>query len=297
MVLKFMKSLDAWGREVSTRKYQNAFMSDDKDNYSLDNSVKNGIISQNIANERRESEDTANRSVSGGSAGSVDKAVFFDNFNLDPANWSSGLDDEGEGFRWYFNKMTYETRWYRPHCLGKLTAAEEAETEGREFSMEYVKSIMEDGTSKSSTSGVDGVATNNKAVANEDNNVNPTKLPAQEHQITPKQQRLNRQHQINTNNVLTILHACTAANNKHYLKEHSRKGFKDFPSLIVLPLAGKSLEDILLHENPTRSRGVLTPSSLKSMDWRRIVTVTRDILQALSFLHGDGIVHCDISRK
>jgi serine/threonine protein kinase len=85
------------------------------------------------------------------------------------------------------------------------------------------------------------------------------------------------------------------------------------------PRGGKTLEDVLRHENESYlapiirsndkegkqvndSNAIISESNSVNnldmcFDWKRIVAIATDILEALSFLHENGTVHGDIQRK
>jgi hypothetical protein len=197
VVLKFMKYQDKWYREVSTRKYEHVIK------YSRQELLNSNVMVSEHTPEGMEmggdEGDVINlnttTSNTTNSVPAMEEVESFDNLNCNPANWSTGLDNDGEGFRWYFNKLTYETWWHRPHCLGKLKEDNN--------DINHNNDINDDENS-SNGGGTTFNEIDDPLQAKNVVNVNNTNLEAKVTHIS------NIKNQINNNNVLTILNAYNA---------------------------------------------------------------------------------------
>ena len=338
VVLKFLKAPAAWCREVSTRKYEHVLeLAEEGEGEGEGEGGKEREHDRSGESGRTTHEGDMDNDRRNGTA-----SVVYDNFNLDPANWSTGLDAEGEGFRWYFNKMTYETWWHRPHCLGDLHA--EAVTGGKEDEGAHEETVSAPAVGRSSATEQllsEPKQTNKRS----DDDNGKISCSINKHNVLSILQAFPFFHSsLNTDtNADTDVHAVSA-----YRLEAMRKGFGAYKGgLVVSPRAGRSLEGILRHEKHTTSMSVLgtcpqplpppapataidtticpgttnhldtrseherqsssldLPSVTTStsdtrndcVDWGLILHIVRDLLEALSFLHGQGTVHGDIRRK
>ena len=294
VILKFMRHLDSWYREVSTRKFERIIDYADGIDAVTEHLKSTDIDDSDILDELSNNSNV-NLDVNVNCKGEKK----YDNLNMDPANWSTGLDEDGEGFRWYFNKMTYETWWHRPHCLGKL---EDVEVIDDKEDIRSINTIKKDSDASDSSH-----STNNLKI---DMNLSQTNNDTREDKFdeTSKMKR-----PLNNNNIVSILHAMNKASDSDYNVECQLKGFQDYVGLVIYPQLGKSLEDVLAHEkrifstpftniNNAQQNDVAfdkkdAGADSQSNDWKFIVSVVKDVLHGLSYLHENDVIHGDIKRK
>lgn len=92
-------------------------------------------------------------------------------------------------------------------------------------------------------------------------------------------------HKFDDAYILNILHYYDGDEDAFSLMEVQRRGWGQYRYCLVLPLAEKDLEDIMLHDH------------VAGIDWLQIKLITVQISLALSHLHEHDVVHGDIKPK
>ena len=82
--------------------------------------------------------------------------------------------------------------------------------------------------------------------------------------------------------VLPVLRVHNSEDDESFSQELRLKGFGSYPYCLVMPAAGRSLTDIITHEN------------IAGRDWKQIRLIMEQVMECLDKIHSKGFIHGDL---